>query len=85
MRSFTVTDLERIMLSCVGMGDDAGLGGSTVDIPYRELGYDSLAVLEIQVSIQQEFGVPLGDDALEHMQTPAGTVSYVNKLLGAGM
>lgn len=81
MRSFTVDELKRIMLRRAGMGG-VELDGSAVDTPYRELGLDSLAILEIQANIQQEFGVQLGDDALEHMRTPAETVSHVNKLLG---
>jgi minimal PKS acyl carrier protein len=85
MRSFTVDDLKRIMLGCAGMDDAVEFDGTTSDVSYAELGYDSLAILEIQSNIQQQFGVPLGDDVLGYMRTPADTVSYVNKLLGAGM
>lgn len=81
MSSFTVDDLKRIMFRRVGMGG-GGLEGSALDASYCDLGYDSLAVIEIQANIRQEFGVPLGDDDLGQMQSPAATVSYVNKLLG---
>lgn len=85
MRSFTVDDLKRIMRGCAGMTDAVEFDSATFDIPYSTLGYDSLAMLEIQASIQNQFGVPLNDNALEYMRTPADTVSYVNKLLGPGV
>lgn len=81
MQSFTLDDLKRIMLRRVGMGG-GGLDVTALDARYCDLGYDSLAVIEIQANIRQEFGVTLGDDDLGHMQTPAATVSYVNDLLG---
>lgn len=84
MRQFSSDDLKGIMRKCAGMEDAIDLDGPVLDLSYTDMGYDSLAVLEIQAQIEREYGVPLGDDALEYMPTPGTTISYVNGLLQAG-
>jgi act minimal PKS acyl carrier protein len=84
MRLFSSDDLTGIMRKCAGMEDTAQLDGPVLELSYEEMGYDSLAVLEIQGQIERIFGVPLGDDAIDRMPTPGRTISYVNSLLQAG-
>lgn len=84
MRLFSNDDLKGIMRKCAGMEDTLDLEGPVLDLSYSEMGYDSLAVLEIQAQIEREFGVPLGDEAIDYMPTPGTTISYVNGLLQAG-
>jgi minimal PKS acyl carrier protein len=84
MRLFSTDDLKGIMRKCAGMEDTLDLEGPVLDLSYSEMGYDSLAVLEIQAQIEREFGVPLGDEAIDYMPTPGTTISYVNGLLQAG-
>ena len=83
MQQFTADDLTMIMRTCAGMAGSAQLSGTDLDETYADLGYDSLAVLEIQAQIQQQYGVRVGDEATEHMPTPGATVSYINSLIGA--
>ncbi|HUD39147.1 MAG TPA: acyl carrier protein [Streptosporangiaceae bacterium] len=85
MRQFTTDDLTAIMRGCAGMDQSGGFNGAELHVSYSDLGYDSLAVLEIQAEIQRRFGIPVGDDAMDAMPTPAATVSYVNTLLRAGV
>jgi act minimal PKS acyl carrier protein len=85
MRQFTEDDLTAIIRGCAGMDTSGDLSGADLQVTYSDLGYDSLAVLEIQAEIQRRFGVLVGDDALDVMPTPAATVSYVNTLLRAGI
>jgi acyl carrier protein len=84
MHQFTADDLTMIMRSCAGMPESATLGGRELDETYADLGFDSLAVLEIQAQIQQQYGIQVGDEATDHMPTPASTVSYINTLILAG-
>jgi act minimal PKS acyl carrier protein len=84
MQQFTPADLTMIMRSCAGMAESAQLSGADLEETYADLGYDSLAVLEIQAQIQQQYGIRVGDEAVDHMPTPAATLSYVNMLILAG-
>jgi minimal PKS acyl carrier protein len=84
MQQFTAEDLTMIMRNCAGMAASAQLNGTELDETYADLGYDSLAVLEIQAQIQQQYGIRVGDEATDHMPTPGATVSYVNTLILAG-
>ncbi|MDG4820757.1 acyl carrier protein [Asanoa sp. WMMD1127] len=75
---FTIDDVRRIMREAAGEAESSSLDGDIGDVTFTDLGYDSLALLELAARVQQEYGVPMPDEALEHMQTPAETVTYVN-------
>jgi act minimal PKS acyl carrier protein len=85
MHRFTVDDLREIMRRCAGTSEGVDLEGDILDIDYDDLGYDSLALLEIQSQIGLQFGASLGDDALAELRTPRRTVDAVNQLLGSGV
>jgi act minimal PKS acyl carrier protein len=80
MQLFTVDQLRDIMGSCV-KDDDYELGAGRLDAPFAELDFDSLAVLEIATRIQQDYGVPFPDEAVERMRTPRHVLDYVNDRL----
>jgi minimal PKS acyl carrier protein len=81
MGLFTLDDLRRIMRAVGVDGTDVDLDGPIDDVPFAGLGYDSLAVLETQVRISNEYGVRIPDDAVAEMTTPAAAVRYVDDLL----
>lgn len=85
MSQFTLDDLRAIMRSGGGVDEHVDLDGDIATIGYEEIGYDSLAVLEIQSRIEQQTGLRLPEDAAEHMRTPGDTVGYVNQLISAGV
>ncbi|MGR6316954.1 acyl carrier protein [Micromonospora soli] len=86
MNQFTVHDLTRILRSCGDSGAVDALGEADLDTPVAELGLDSLAMLEVAGVVQREYGVPMPDEALEHMTTARSTVAYVNaRLTEAGV
>jgi minimal PKS acyl carrier protein len=78
MSSFTASDLTRILRSCGGQNDVVDLDGPALDTPIVELGYDSLAMLEVASIVQREYGVPIPDEALLCMTTPRTTIEYLN-------
>ena len=85
MSGFTVNDLRRILRDC-GQEDVPDLAGAAFDTPVAELGYDSLAMLEVASVVQREYGVPIPDEALGFMTTPRTTVEYLaSRLTGAGV
>ncbi|GAB3440638.1 acyl carrier protein [Actinophytocola sediminis] len=78
-REFTVADLARILR--LAAGEDGGVAEETVDVPFHELGLESLALLEASVLIRQEFGVDLDDSVLTDAGNPRALVGIVNNHL----
>jgi act minimal PKS acyl carrier protein len=79
MSEFTVDDLRRIMRSTVGVGDGVDLNGDILDTPFTELGYDSLALLEITGEVQREYAVTIPDEDVADLETPRQAVECVNR------
>jgi act minimal PKS acyl carrier protein len=61
-----------------GVDGSVNLDGDVLDTPFEELGYDSLALLELTGRVQRELGVPMPDDARLHMPTPRAALDYIN-------
>lgn len=79
MSDFTITDLRRVATSAVSADDIGEIDESSLDTEFLELGYDSLALLEVLAVIQREHGVRLPDEATESMQTPRMALDYINE------
>jgi minimal PKS acyl carrier protein len=80
MSTFTLADLKSALREAAG--DDASvLEGDILDTSLVELGYDSLALLEVASIIQRSYGVPMPDDAFLQMATPRQAVESVNEIL----
>ncbi|MDZ5443315.1 acyl carrier protein [Micromonospora sp. 4G57] len=78
MTSFTLDDLRELLGSIAGVDESTDLSGDIADVPLADLGYDSLAMLELAGHVQRCYGVPIPDEAVERMTTPRGTVDYIN-------
>jgi act minimal PKS acyl carrier protein len=76
--AFTVEDLKETMLSCAGVAEDVDLSADISDVPFADLGYDSLAVLEMAAKLQNNLGVVIPDDVAERLSTPRALADYVN-------
>lgn len=77
MQQFTVDHLQEA-LCALGVDAAAALHGDVLDRTFAELGYDSLALLELCGYVQRTFGVPMPDDAPQHMPTPHHALRYIN-------
>lgn len=82
MAQFTLDDVRRLIRACAGESG-AELDGDIAQITFEELGYDSLAVLEMAAKVQQEYGIAMPDEAVEQMRTPQQAVDYINGRLAA--
>ncbi|MFV2088243.1 acyl carrier protein [Micromonospora sp. LOL_021] len=82
MTLFTLEDLRKILGSADGT-DGPELDENSLDVAFVELGYDSLAMLELAASVARQYEVPIPDDSLEHMTTPRTAVAYLNERLVA--
>ena len=82
-KEFTLTDLRRILRAAAGAGEEIGSDAHILDVPFEDLGFESLAVLETGARIQREFGVRLDDSVLADVVTPRALMEIVNAQLTA--
>jgi act minimal PKS acyl carrier protein len=81
VREFTLDDLKRILRASGGESDITSQEGDISDVTFSDLGYDSLAVLELASRIEEEYGVAVPDSAVQELPTPAATIAFVNERL----
>ena len=81
MTQFNLDDLRRILRE--GAGDSGNLDADITDVPFTDLGYDSLALLELSSRVEREYAVSIIDDAALAMPTPGAAVAYINDRLTA--
>ena len=74
---FTHDDLKHILVERIGL--------SEAEVPdelsttFTELGLDSLAVVEMQLALQQDYGVSIPDEDADAMGTFGEAIDYVNR------
>ncbi|MGA5560971.1 acyl carrier protein [Streptomyces platensis] len=81
MTSLTLDDLLTLLRECAGEDESVDLDGDVLDLPFDNLGYDSLALLNTVGRIERDYGVRLGDDALENAGTPRELIEMTNAAL----
>jgi acyl carrier protein len=78
-QTFTFDDVKRILVERVGMNEE-----DVVDDPaatFESMGLDSLAFVEIQLAMQQEYGFTIPDEDAESIITLGEAIDYVNRRL----
>jgi acyl carrier protein len=81
-QTFTFDDLKGILVDRVGLAES-----DVVDDPnatFESMGLDSLAFVEIQLAIQQEYGFTIPDEDGEKITTVGEGIDYVNSRLAEG-
>jgi act minimal PKS acyl carrier protein len=79
MTELTLPDLCRILETTAGKPDrDTIPAGNVLDTSFEDLGYDSLAVLQLAVRIELECGVKVAEDRLPELTTPRAVLKLVN-------
>lgn len=78
-REFTFEDVRDILVNRVGVPaervvNDPGLS-------FEDMGLDSLAFVEIQLAMQQEYGFTIPDEDAEHISTIGDAIEYTNRRL----
>jgi acyl carrier protein len=82
VQEFTFEDLRNILVNRVGLPEDA-----VVDEPsasFEDMGLDSLAFVEIQLAIQQDFGFTIPDEDAQEITTVGEAIEYSNRRLREG-
>ncbi|MGH3921971.1 MAG: acyl carrier protein [Pseudonocardiaceae bacterium] len=81
--SFTLDDLREVMRTCAGESESVNLDGDIAEITFEDLGYDSLAVLEMAGKLMNQLGVVIPEHVAEKLLTPGAFVEYVGVRLAA--
>lgn len=80
-REFTFADLKEILVNRIGLPAE-----NVVDDPqtsFTDLGLDSLAFVEIQLAMQQEYGFTIPDEDAARIENFGEAIGYVNERLRA--
>ncbi|MEV1085822.1 acyl carrier protein [Streptomyces sp. NPDC050211] len=81
MNRLELTDLTALLRECAGEEEGVDLDGDILDVPFGELGYDSLAVLQTTGRIERDFEVLLDEEAVDEAETPRAYLELINRAL----
>jgi minimal PKS acyl carrier protein len=81
MSTFTLDELRRILTAVAGADEEVDLSGDISGTAFEDLGYDSLALMEMGARISQEYGITMSDDAVAEFETPGDVVTAVDDAL----
>jgi acyl carrier protein len=81
-QTFGFEDLKRILTERIGVAEeDVKEDPSTT---FEDMGLDSLAFVDIQLAMQQEYGFTIPEEDAEGIQTVGEAIDYVNRRLQEG-
>jgi minimal PKS acyl carrier protein len=76
---FSMADMKDILVNRVGLPEDAV--GDDPSRSFDDLGLDSLAFVEIQLAVQQQYGFTIPDDDAQNIHTMQDAIDYTNRRL----
>ena len=81
-QTFGFEDLKRILTERIGLAEeDVKEDPSTT---FEDMGLDSLAFVDIQLAMQQEYGFTIPEEDAEGIQTVGEAIEYVNRRIEEG-
>jgi acyl carrier protein len=81
-QTFGFEDLKRILTERIGLAEeDVKEDPSTT---FEDMGLDSLAFVDIQLAMQQEYGFTIPEEDAEGIQTVGEAIEYVNRRIQEG-
>lgn len=81
MKLLELTDLTALLRECAGEDEGVDLDGDILDVPFVDLGYDSLALLQTTGRIERDFDLVLDEEAVDEADTPRAYLDLVNRAL----
>jgi acyl carrier protein len=79
VQEFTFDDVRNILVNRIGL--PAAAVRDDPDVTFEELGLDSLAFVEIQLAMQQEWDFTISDEDAAGITTIGQAIEYVNRTL----
>jgi minimal PKS acyl carrier protein len=73
---FSMADMKDILVNRVGLPEDAV--GDDPSRSFDDLGLDSLAFVEIQLAVQQQYGFSIPDEDAANIHTMQDAIDYTN-------
>jgi act minimal PKS acyl carrier protein len=77
----TLPELKETLLAAAGESEGVDLDGDIADVPFADLGYDSLAILETGGRVEKTYGISLDDDDITSAETPGELLKLINASL----
>jgi acyl carrier protein len=78
-QTFTFDDLKRILVDRVGLSEDKVVDDP--DATFEDMDLDSLAFVEVQLAMQQEYGFEIPDEDAAEIERVGEAIDYVNRRL----
>jgi len=78
-QEFTFNDLRNILVERVGLPEDKVVDDP--DASFESIGLDSLAFVEIQLAVQQQYGFTIPDEDAREILTIGQAIAYTNRRL----
>lgn len=76
---FGFEDLKRILVDRIGLPEDDVKDDP--NLTFDEVGLDSLAFVEIQLAMEQDYSVSVSDEDAENIHTFGDAIDFVNRQL----
>jgi acyl carrier protein len=81
-REFTFEDVKDILVNRVGLSEEKVVNDP--NLSFEDMGLDSLAFVEIQLAMQQEYGFTIPDEDAAQITTIGEAIEYTNRRLKEG-
>ena len=79
---FSMQDMKDILVGRVGLPEETV--GDDPSKSFEDLGLDSLAFVEIQLAVQQQYGFTISDEDAQEIHTMQDAIDYTNRRLQEG-
>ena len=76
---FGFEDLKRILVDRVGLPDEDVKEDPS--LTFDDMGLDSLAFVEIQLAMEQDYGISVSDEDAENIHTVGEAIEFANQRL----
>ena len=76
---FGFEDLKRILVDRVGLPEEDVKDDPS--LTFDEMGLDSLAFVEIQLAMEQDYGISVSDEDAENIHTVGEAIDFANQRL----
>lgn len=81
MRELTLTELIDVTKTYAGEAEEGALDDDIIDVLFENLGYDSVALLEVISQIKHQFGIDLSEESVGRLKTPRQVLDAVNAVI----